>query len=156
MAKANDSAHPLFNKKLDYPPMPRSLKAPAAARALAPAVKAVVNLEVPHIHQLWDTSDAFNGHWACGPTSATMVLAYYKLLGPKPIQTSGHTSQFGWYVSNRFVQNGYAFDPIAQTDGGFAAGIYGSTLDNHPGLGWVSGIGPTHHVPSPRAGGWRW
>jgi len=41
-------------------------------------VQTVKILPVPYIHQCYDTPDDFKGHWACAPTSAVMVLAYYK------------------------------------------------------------------------------
>jgi len=62
----------------------------------------VVDWDVPHVHQIRDTSNWFDGRWACAPTSMVMALAYYKRLSPHPITVSypaPHTSQYGWYVS---------------------------------------------------------
>ncbi len=42
----------------------------------------VVNLSVPYVHQVFDTADDFNGHCACGPTSAVMALAYFQKIPP--------------------------------------------------------------------------
>ena len=45
---------------------------------------AATDLPMPYISQLWHTGVAFNGNWACGPTSVAMVLAYYGRLNPWP------------------------------------------------------------------------
>jgi hypothetical protein len=66
------------------------------------------NLEVPYIHQEFDTRDSFCGHWACGPTSSVMAVAYFGKIKPHPINVSHpthHTSQFGWYVSSVYKSN---------------------------------------------------
>jgi hypothetical protein len=100
-----------------------------------------VNLDVPFIHQLWDTPNWFNGHWACGPTSAAMVVAYYGLLEPIPITVKSpfpHTTQYGWYVANDFTHNSYRFDRIAQTPNGPAQGLYGTAVSKVAKLGWVA------------------
>jgi len=69
-----------------------------------------VDWDVPFIHQLWDTKDSFDGHWACGPTSAVMALAYFNRLAPHRITTSycppQHASYYGWYVAD---EQGYTF-----------------------------------------------
>jgi len=43
----------------------------------------IKNLSVPWIHQCWDTSDTFDGRWACSATSAVMVVASYGVLNPR-------------------------------------------------------------------------
>lgn len=107
-----------------------------------------VNLNVPYIHQLWDTADNFNGRWACGPTSTAMVLAYYGVLAPQPITVTStpqpHTSNYGWYLSNTFAQGGRTFDATARTESGARApGLYGAIVDE-PGIAYadkqVSGV----------------
>jgi len=56
-------------------------------------------LNVPYIHQKNGTALEFNGEWACGPTSATMVVAAYGLIDPR----SENYGPFGWYVSNKYT-----------------------------------------------------
>nr|MDO8082658.1 C39 family peptidase [Candidatus Freyarchaeota archaeon] len=75
----------------------------------------VVNLQVPYIHQCWDTPDDFDGSWACGATSAVMVLAYYGNIAPWPCQCSWpypHTSNFGNYICRIYTYNGYTFNTM--------------------------------------------
>lgn len=159
MAVRSTSASHLFGRNFEHPPLPRSIRAALPAKAFPLPPKAEVNLEVPHIHQLWDTADAFNGHWACGPTSITMVLAYYKLLKPKPIKVSSpqpHRSPFGWYVSNPFSQGSYPFETTADSPQGLVPGIYGTALDNHGSPShsfWVTGPFKTSHSFSPKGRG---
>jgi len=35
---------------------------------------------VPYIHQVYDTPNTFNGHWACNASSALMAITYYGIL----------------------------------------------------------------------------
>ena len=74
-----------------------------------PAVK---TLEVPYIHQTYDTLDDFNGSWACAPTSAVMVLAYYGVIASDPIQVSypsEHDSEYGKYISKNYTYKDHTF-----------------------------------------------
>ena len=70
-------------------------------------------LAVPYIHQTYDTPDDFVGSWACAPTSAVMVLAYYGRLPKDPIWVShpspGHYSNYGKYISREYTYGGYTF-----------------------------------------------
>jgi hypothetical protein len=132
-----------FDGPLVYPPVPNAAALEADDRSLPQPVHALVNLDVPHIHQLWDTANDFDGHWACGAVSSTMVLAYYGLLETHPITVNvprqgAHSSNFGWYLSNTFVHNGHTFNATAQAPGRLVPGIYGTVLDNHPGIGWAT------------------
>jgi hypothetical protein len=118
---------------------------PGGRRSLPNAPRADVNLAVPFIHQLWDTPDEFNGHWACGPTSTAMVLAYYGRLEPHPITVHAprglppHESPFGWYLPNVFPHAGRTFDRRAGTPEGTAQGLYGSIVGAYCGGGWCAG-----------------
>jgi Papain-like cysteine protease AvrRpt2 len=137
------SAKTLYGDEVMYPPLPKgkTLETLGAARALPQPPRAEVNLDVPFVHQLWDTPDTLNGNWACGPACMTMVLAYYGLLEPLPITVSSprpHTSQYGWYLSNVFAHHGHTFSATAQAPNGRFAGLYGAALDNHPGAGWCT------------------
>jgi hypothetical protein len=129
---------------LKYPAMPtrktieKLAKPKRVTRAIASPPQADVNLNVPYIHQLWDTPDEFHGSWACGPTSALMVLAYYGLLEARPIQISKptlHTSLYGWYISTVFTHRGKIFSEKSDTKTGSAAGLYGAVVDRI-GDGW--------------------
>jgi hypothetical protein len=113
-----------------------------AARGGEPATR----LAVPYIHQVNDTSAYGNGHWACGPTSVVMTLAYYgKLLpwgqymaevkadetGDQPPPRSASRSlngkDYAPYVANAFVQNGRSFTASALDAGGRPmSGLYGT------------------------------
>jgi hypothetical protein len=87
--------------------------------------KIVVNLPVPYIHQCYDTPDGppdsdpnndpdyFDGRWACGATSAVMILAYYGKLSPWPDSVAlpqPHTSNYGNYVCRRYTYGSYTFN----------------------------------------------
>lgn len=79
---------------------------------VVPAEMCVV-LDVPYIHQCYDTNDSFVGTWACAPTSAVMVLAYYRRVLPEPIWVSyplpGHYSDYGWYISSEYTYGSNTF-----------------------------------------------
>ena len=87
----------------------------------------VDTLDIPYINQLYDTPDYFNGSAACAPTSAMMVLAYYKILPEWSIKCTwpypGHFSPWGRYISDayRFKQINYSLqadDPNGKPFGG--------------------------------------
>lgn len=88
---------------------------------------------MPYIHQVYDTANNFNGHWACGATAALMAIQYYNILPTHPITVSvpsSHTSNYGWYVSNVYTKgrsfNIYGADP----NGNLFAGGYGYIIQN--------------------------
>lgn len=55
-------------------------------------------LTVPYINQVYDMDQSdFNGHNACGPASAVMMINFHNLL---PNNSSGYD---GWYVYNPYV-----------------------------------------------------
>lgn len=68
--------------------------------------KTINALDMPYVHQVYDTPDWHNGHWSCAPTAASMVLAYYKLLprweGWCSWPFPGHTNQWGRYVADKY------------------------------------------------------
>ena len=71
---------------------------------------AATDLEVPYVHQVYDTPDDFDGTAACAPTSAVMTWAYYDRIMPWPtaVNTGGyHQSDYGRYVSEEYA---YRFD----------------------------------------------
>ncbi len=86
-----------------------------------------------YIHQVYDTPNNFNGHWACGASSALMAIQYYGVLSSHPITVSvpySHTSNYGWYVSSVYTYgrtfNIYGADP----NGTLFAGGYGYIIQN--------------------------
>lgn len=91
-----------------------------------------VNWPVPYIHQTIDVPPWFDGHWACGPTSAVMGLAYS---GRLPGATATY---WGWYVPNIYTQRcaclnrDYTFDTWQYDATGItrAYGAYGACIWN--------------------------
>ncbi len=99
----------------------------------------VVNIEVPYIHQIRMTPDDFNGNWACGPTAATMVAAFYGKLSPRNDVFGGNPTQYGWYVSNVFKSNatGFTFTrTTADASGRPFPGAYGHCVEGGEGYAW--------------------
>ena len=100
---------------------------------------AVVNIDVPYIHQLKMTPPDFDGNWACGPTSATMIGAYYGKLTPRNDTFEGNFTQYGWYVSSVFNSNanGYTFNRMQADASGHAhGGAYGQSVDGGEAYAW--------------------
>ncbi|MCK9211570.1 MAG: T9SS type A sorting domain-containing protein [Ignavibacteriaceae bacterium] len=65
----------------------------------------VDTLDIPYINQVYDTPDYYNGSAACGPTSAMMIVAYYKILPVWNITASwpySHTSPYGRYICDAY------------------------------------------------------
>jgi len=92
---------------------------PDAPPPPAPDTRAVV-VEMPYMHQLWDTPDDFHGGWSCGPTSCVQSIQKYAKLPDHDITCSwphAHTSPWGWYIPNEYTHNGYTYDIL-----GLAAG----------------------------------
>src|SRR5687767_1118560 len=61
---------------------------PASGRGLVTSKRNGVttySLQVPYIHQIYDTAPALEGNCACGPTSLAMVLAYFGQIKAKPM-----------------------------------------------------------------------
>jgi WD40 repeat protein len=73
--------------------------------SLKPSTENVTQLDIPYVHQAYDTPDWFNGDWACAPTQAIMLLAYYNVLPPWPTPCSTptfHYNNWGNYVSTQY------------------------------------------------------
>ncbi|HMA36096.1 MAG TPA: C39 family peptidase, partial [Chloroflexia bacterium] len=119
------------------------------------AGKPVQDLPVPYISQVWDTGVAFNGSWACGPTSVDMVLAYYGRLTPwpftagqarlsaedqLPLQAAGAEPGsldlqdgrlYGQYVIAPFTYKGRTFAAAGVDPAGHRVqGLYGTIVGN--------------------------
>ncbi|MCK4261338.1 MAG: C39 family peptidase [Halanaerobiales bacterium] len=88
----------------------------------------------PYIHQVYDTPNEFNGHWACGASSALMAIQYYNVLSTHPITVSvpySHTSDYGWYVSNVYTHGQKTFNIYSDDPSGNSfAGGYGYITQN--------------------------
>ena len=92
----------------DAPPPP-----PAAPVDPGHPDSRLVIIDVPYMHQLWDTPDDFDGGWSCGPTSCVQTVQKYSALPDHDITCSwptSHTSPWGWYVPNEYTFNGYTYD----------------------------------------------
>ena len=90
---------------------------------------------VPYCHQVYDTPNWFNGHWACGASSAIMAIQYYNILPDNPITIDvpySHTHDFGFYVPEIYSYNGYTYN-IAEDDpnGTPSYGGYGFITQNN-------------------------
>ncbi|MEO0226266.1 MAG: C39 family peptidase, partial [candidate division WOR-3 bacterium] len=87
------------------------------------------SLDIPYIHQVYDTPDWFNGHWACGPTTAMMAIIYYRRLPIWSCQCSypyPHTSNWGRYICERYFYREVNYNLQAQDpNGNWAMGGYG-------------------------------
>jgi hypothetical protein len=73
--------------------------------SLNPSIENTAQLDIPYVHQAYDTPDWFNGDWACAPTQAIMLLAYYNVLPPWPTPCSTpsiHYNNWGNYVSTQY------------------------------------------------------
>ncbi|MEM4160608.1 MAG: C39 family peptidase [Thermoplasmata archaeon] len=96
---------------------------------------AVTIQNVPYIHQVYDTPDWFNGHWACGATSAMMAIAYYGILPHWDCNVSvpyPHVSHWGRYICEIYTYNGYTYNiGSADPSGNIAYGGYGYITQNH-------------------------
>lgn len=100
----------------------------------APPGQVRLSRPCPYVHQVYDTADSFNGHWACGASSAIMAIQYYEILPSWPITCSwpySHVSPFGQYVSAIYTYNGYTYN-IGSPDpnGTLAYGGYGYIVRN--------------------------
>ena len=72
-------------------------------------------LTVPYIHQVYDTPGQ-RGYSSCAPTTAAMVLAYYKLIPKWPFVSGfGNKNNYGAYVHERYYYNDYYFN-LTYTD----------------------------------------
>jgi hypothetical protein len=95
-----------------------------------PRIQAVTSqLDIPYVHQAYDTPDWFNGDAACAPTAAIMLLAYYNILPPWPTYCSTpyiHYNNWGNYVSTQYQFKEVQYLPKANDPSGKPAwGGYG-------------------------------
>jgi len=97
-------------------------------------------LSMPYIHQVYDTPNEFNGHWACGPTSTLMAIQHWSRLEKWPITVDvpySHTSDYGAYVSRVYTAYGTTFNRYQDdASGNPAAGAYGWCTDGGAAWAW--------------------
>ncbi|MCK4448474.1 MAG: hypothetical protein KAW56_15510, partial [Candidatus Marinimicrobia bacterium] len=83
--------------------------------------------DVPYLHQVYDTPNWFWGYYACAPTTAAMVLAYYNIL-PKWETTCSspysHKSYWGRYICEKYHYREYYYN-LGSSPGGHATGYGG-------------------------------
>jgi uncharacterized membrane protein YgcG len=97
-------------------------------------------LLMPYVHQVYDTPNEFNGHWACGPTSTLMAILHFGRLDPWPVTVdipTPHESPFGAYIARTYTAYGTTFDRM-QTDasGSAAHGAYGWCTEEGAAWAW--------------------
>jgi len=96
------------------------------------------SIDVPYVHQVYDTPDWHNGNWSCAPTTAMMAIFYYRKLPYWDCWCSspyGHTSHFGNYICAEYNYREVTYDLVAQDAGGNDAwGGYGYM--------WYNGYSP--------------
>lgn len=71
------------------------------------------SFSAPYLHQVYDTPNWFNGHWACGATSAMMALKYYNVLPDWSCNCSApysHVSTHGRYICEVYEFNGFTYN----------------------------------------------
>lgn len=122
--------------KLDTTSLPLEIQAPFEQPLPITADNPVTLLRtVPYLHQVYDTPDDFNGHWACGASSAMMAINYYSILPYWDITCSwpySHISHYGQYVSEIYTYNGVTYDYRAKdASGHWAYGGYAYIVRNN-------------------------
>ncbi|MBN2282194.1 MAG: PKD domain-containing protein [Candidatus Marinimicrobia bacterium] len=92
-------------------------------------------LDVPYLHQVYDVPDWYWGYYACAPTTAAMVLAYFNILPEWETTCSSptrHKSNYGRYICEKYRYNEWYYADGSKPNG-YAAG-YG-------GYGYMWGTG---------------
>jgi hypothetical protein len=113
--------------------LPSACRSPAAPSA---------EIDVPWLHQRWDTPDWFDGSWSCGPSSCTMAVQYYDRLTPDSIWCSspspGHWSRWGSYIPSEFTFLGYTYDILGVSPGAvWVPGAHGFICRDAGGAYWA-------------------
>ncbi len=105
---------------------------PFAEPMAAPLAKEAgrTTLDIPYVHQTYDTPEWHNGNGSCAPTAAMMVIAYYRILPPWPTYCSTpsvHYNDWGGYVADKFQFRGVNYANFQTTDygGNITWGAYG-------------------------------
>lgn len=96
-------------------------------------------IDVPYMHQLWDTPDEFDGGWSCGPTSLMQTIGRYSILPNADITCSwpyAHTSHWGNYIPYTYSYGGYTYDTWGVAAGGDCQGAHGFVCLEYGGALW--------------------
>jgi len=106
-----------------------------AAGSIVLAGQVRLSRPCPYVHQVYDTPNSFNGHWACGASSAIMAIQYFEILPAWNVTVStpySHVSPFGQYVSAIYTYNGHTYNTGSADAGGKTAyGGYGYIVRNN-------------------------
>lgn len=98
-------------------------------------IQTTQSMDVPYLHQVYDVPNWFWGYYACGPTTAAMLLSYYDIL-PKwetdCASPSQHVSYWGRYICEKYRYNEVYYQ-WGSSPAGHATG-YG-------GYGYMWGLG---------------
>ncbi len=113
---------------------PINISFPSSAVTFAQETPAVgTYLDVPYIHQVYDTPGTY-GYSSCAPTTAAMVMAYYGLLPKWPyVSGAGNTNNYGAYVHERYYYNDSYFN-LSYTNSSSTYTCYGGM-----GYMWTGG-----------------
>ena len=96
------------------------------------------NIDWVHVHQVYQTRQDWNqGRSCCGAATAAEILATYGIYQPKPIYTYNAWSNYGFYISDRYVYNNITYDNF---DGVWPSGGHGYM--------WRSGYSPYSSIVS--------
>ncbi|AQZ67224.1 unnamed protein product [[Actinomadura] parvosata subsp. kistnae] len=140
-----DPSAPVSAATLDTPATGKVTLADKSRTVTGGVSTNAVHLPTPsvYIHQLWDTEDAFDGNWACAPTSAVMALAGYQLKNQFPVTVSSpykHVSPYGGYITREYTSpDGKTRFTYKAPDrnGNWWAGAYGWVVGDD-GYGYLS------------------
>lgn len=111
----------------------------APRRTAAPPAYGTTAVDVPYMHQLWDTPDDFDGGWSCGPTSCVQTISKWSILPTADITTSwpyAHTSHWGWYIPNNYTFAGYTYDTWGVARSSNCQGAHGFVCREYGGAVW--------------------
>lgn len=136
-------------------PSPPEATAPAAP----PPAYETHAVDLPYMHQLWDTPDNFDGGWSCGAASCVQTVARYQALPRADIGVSwpyAHTSTHGWYIPNAYSFNGYTYDTWGVAKSADCQGSHGFICLSYGGALWAQmvsflnqhGVGSAYAITS--------
>lgn len=137
-----------------FPGAPGHLEPAACIEHDSPAE----HIEVPYMHQRWDTPNSFDGSWSCGPTSCLMATQYYRRLTPDSVWVSypeGHWSEWGNYVPRVYTFLGYTYDEWGVSPGNvWVQGAHGYICREYGGAVWAYMVGflEQHGISSAQEG----